>query len=424
MAKIQRLETSVPQVKRRKKVAAYARVSKSTERTMNSMSAQISYYNDLIQKNPSWEFAGVYSDEAIPGGSKEKRPGFRELLNACDAGKVDIVLTKSISRFARNTVDLLETVRHLKSLGIAVIFEKESINSMTADGELMLTILASYAQEEVETMSQNIKWTIKKRFENGQLNGCCSFLGYRWYDKEKKLIVVPEEAELVRRIFNMYLSGSSLKQIERTLEEEGITGVRGGKLIKGSISNILQNITYTGNLLLQKTFSQDPITKKSRWNKGELPQYYSENTHEAIISMETFQAVQDRLAHMREVLNSECYETRPFTKKLLCEHCGSYYSRGRTKKANGKVYHYWKCYKHKQYGAKACAGRMISEIKIMAYSCDVLGWDTFDGDRFRELVEKVIIKEDGLEFYLLDGTRKEVRDAKRKSYSGKKANTV
>ena len=419
MRKITKIDTSIPAIRKRKKVAAYARVSKNTERTMHSMSAQVSYYNDLIQKNPEWEFAGVYADDAITGTIAEKRTEFQRMLSDCEAGNIDIVITKSVSRFARNTVDLLETVRHLKELGIEVRFEKEHINTLTADGELMLTILASYAQEEVETMSQNIKWTIRNHFKNGQLSGCCSFLGYKWDDSQKKLIVVPEEAELVRRLFNMYLSGSSLKQIERTLKDEGIPGVRGGKWQKTTISQILQNITYTGNLLLQKTFSQDPITKKSRWNNGELPQYYSQNTHEAIIDMETFQAVQKRLEYMREVLNSGCYEVRPFSRKLVCGKCGRHYARGRTKKENGKVYYYWKCWKRKQDGEKACGGRMISEIKLMAYSCDALGWNTFDGDKFRETVEKIVVREDGLEFFFYDGTRKEISDVKRNHYSGK-----
>ena len=424
MATISRVETPAPKAMTRKKVAAYARVSKNTERTMHSMSAQISYYNSLIQKNSEWEFAGIYSDEAITGTSAQRRPGFQKLIEDCEAGKIDIVLTKSISRFARNTVDLLDAVRHLKKHGVAVKFEKENIDSLTTDGELMLTILASYAQEEVETMSQNIKWTIKRRFKNGQLNGCCRFLGYRWFDEEKKLLVVPEEAELVRRIFKMYESGSSLQQISRTLTDEGVPAIRGGKWEKTGISQILQNITYTGNLLLQKTYSQDPITKKLRWNKGELPQYYSENTHEAIVDMETFQAVQKRLEHMREVGNSEYYELRPFSRKLVCSDCGSHYMRRTNKKPTGRKIYSWECWKHKQEGSKACAGRGISEIKLRAYSCDVLGWDEFDGGRFREVVEKIIVKEDGLEFFLYDGTRKEIADVKRNHYSGTKEDTA
>ena len=424
MTTISRVEAPAPKAMTRKKVAAYARVSKNTERTMHSMSAQISYYNSLIQKNSEWEFAGIYSDEAITGTSAERRPGFMKLIEDCETGKIDIVLTKSISRFARNTVDLLDAVRHLKKRGVAVNFEKDNIDSLTTDGELMLTILASYAQEEVQAMSENIRWTIQKQFKKGQLNGCCRFLGYRWYDEEKTLLVVPEEAELVRRIFKMYESGSSLQQICRALTNEGIPGIRGGKWEKTSISQILQNITYTGNLLLQKTYSQDPITKKSKKNKGERPQYYSEKAHEAIIDMETFQAVQKRLEHMREIGNSECYELHPFSRKLVCSDCGSRYMRRTNRKKTGTVFYSWICWKHKQEGSKGCKGRGISEIKLKAYSCDVLGWEQFDGDKFRDVVEKIIVKEDGLEFFLYGGTRKEIADVKRNHYSGKKKDTV
>lgn len=422
MRKITKIDTSVPTIKRKKRVAAYARVSANTERSMHSLSAQVSYYNNLIQKNPEWEFAGVYTDKAITGTMVGRREEFQRLVEDCEAGKIDIVITKSVSRFARNTVDLLETVRRFKELGIEVRFEKEHINTLTADGELMLTILASYAQEEVQTMSENIKWSIKKQFEKGRLNGCCSFLGYKWYNKEKKLIVVSEEAEIVKRIFKMYQSGCSLKEIQDTLLGEGLKGVRGGKWDKTNLLVILRNITYTGNLLLQKTYSQDPITKKARWNKGELPQYYSENTHEAIIDMDTFQAVQKRLAYMKEAGNSVCYEVRPFSRKLICSECGSHYMRGRTQKKNGKRYYYWKCWKHKYYGGKECDGRMISENKLIAYSCDALGWESFNGDRFRELIEKVIVKEDRLEFYFYNGKRKDIADVKRNHYTGKKKN--
>ena len=340
MRKITKIENPVPAIRKRQRVAAYARVSKNTERTMHSMSAQVSYYNDLIQKNPEWEFAGVYADGAITGTIAEKREEFQRLLADCEAGRIDIVITKSVSRFARNTVDLLETVRYLKELGVEVRFEKEHINTLSADGELMLTILASFAQEEIETMSQNIKWTIRNHFKNGRLNGCRPFLGYKWDDSQKKLVVVPEEAEIVRRMFTMYRDGYSLQNIVDTLHGEGIKSFTGQQFQKTTISNILTNITYTGNLLLQKTFSQDPITKKFRWNRGELPKYYSENTHEAIVDKETFEAVQERLEMMREVGNALYYDPRPFSRKLECGECGGHCARGRTRKDNGNTYYY------------------------------------------------------------------------------------
>ena len=411
MRKISKIEISIPSLEPRKKVAAYARVSKETDLTMHSVSAQVSYYNNLIQSNPEWEYAGVYTDSGISGTRIKYRTGFQDMLTACEEGKIDVILTKSISRFARNTVDLLETVRHLKSLGIEVRFEKERVNTLTADGELMLTILASYAQEEVETMSQNIKWTIKKHFEKGRLNGCCSFLGYQWDDTEKKLVIKQDEAETVRIIFTMYRDGYSLQNIVDTLHEEGRKPVRADSFEKTSISQILKNITYTGNLLLQKTFSQDPITKKSRWNKGELPQYYSENTHEAIIDMETFNAVQERFELIHEHGNSLYYKTRAFSRKIVCGICGKHYSRVRSRNKKPHITYtnyYWTCYKRKQYGRKGCTAEWLSEKRLIELSCEVLGWDEFDDEAFREKVNKIYVDGNKITFELSDKTRKEV----------------
>lgn len=180
MGKITKIESKIPQLPARKKVAAYARVSMETERLHHSLAAQVSYYSALIQKNPEWEYAGVYADEGITGTAASKRSEFMRMLADCDAGKIDIILTKSISRFARNTVDLLETVRHLKDLGIEVRFEKEHINSLSGDGEVMLTLLASFAQEETRSISENEKWSVKKRFEQGIPTARPRILGYRW----------------------------------------------------------------------------------------------------------------------------------------------------------------------------------------------------------------------------------------------------
>lgn len=202
MKKISKVEPTLPIFQKRKKVAAYARVSKETERLTHSISAQISYYSKLIQNNPEWEYAGVYSDFAISGTGTGKRDGFNQLIAECDAGKIDIIMTKSISRFARNTVDLLETVRHLKSMGIEVRFEKENINSMSSDGELMLSILASFAQEENRSISENVKWGVRKRFQSGEIGVANKhLLGYQYDEEQKKYIIIPEEAEAVRWMF-------------------------------------------------------------------------------------------------------------------------------------------------------------------------------------------------------------------------------
>ncbi len=200
MRTITKIEPTIPAIKARKKVAAYARVSVESERLNHSLSAQISYYNNLIQKNPNWQFAGVYADSGISGTSTNKREEFKRMIADCEKGKIDIILTKSIQRFARNTVDLLKTVRHLKNLGIEVRFEKENISSLSGDGELMLSILASFAQEESRSISENVKWATRKRFAQGLNNGKFNIYGYRWEDEQ--LVIVPEEAVIVKRILS------------------------------------------------------------------------------------------------------------------------------------------------------------------------------------------------------------------------------
>ena len=211
MRKISRIEPDVPVIRKRKKVAAYARISQENERMMHSLSAQVSYYSEMIQKNPDWEYAGVYADSGISGTGMKNRAEFLRMLQDCEDGKIDIILTKSISRFARNTVDLLQTVRHLKEIGVTVRFEKENIDSTSGDGELMLTILASFAQEEAVSTSLNYTWARRKNFEKGKPQARFRVFGYRWDGWD--LIVEPKEAEIVREIYSRYLNGDSLRSI-------------------------------------------------------------------------------------------------------------------------------------------------------------------------------------------------------------------
>ncbi len=312
MRKISKIEPTLPAVVAKKKVAAYARISMESERMHHSLSAQISYYNALIQKNPEWEFAGVYADDGISGTGIAKRTEFQNMLSDCEAGKIDIILTKSIQRFARNTVDLLETVRHLKDIGVEVRFEKENINSMSGDGELMLSILASFAQEESRSISENVKWGTRKRFEQGVPNGHFQIYGYRWDGDH--LVIEPEEANIVRLIYDNFLNGLSAETTEKQLEEMGVKSYKGKHFSNSSIRQILSNITYTGNLLFQKEYVSDPITGKSKKNRGEMPQYWVENTHEAIIPMETYRTVQKERQRRRELgvfanwsINTSCF---------------------------------------------------------------------------------------------------------------------
>lgn len=292
MKKIRKIEPTIPSVKKKKRAAAYARVSKENERLKSSLSAQISHYSEFICSDPEYEFVRVYADEYISGTGTAKRTEFQEMIKDCEAGKIDVILTKSISRFARNTVDLLENVRRLKEIGVEVIFEKENINTMTGDGELLITILASYAQEEIRSISDNIKWRMRKSMKMGRPNAVTSIhiLGYNWINGS--LVIVPEEADTVRRIFREYSGGSSLYKIAKELNADKLTTKKGYHWYPTAVQRILRNITYTGNMLFQKQYVADPITKVRKNNNGELPQYYVENTHEAIIDKSEFDSVQ------------------------------------------------------------------------------------------------------------------------------------
>ena len=406
MRKISKIEPTMPTVAAKKKVAGYARISMESERMHHSLSAQISYYNALIQKKPEWEFAGVYADDGISGTGTAKRTEFLRMLADCEAGKIDIILTKSIQRFARNTVDLLETVRHLKNIGVEVRFEKENINSMSGDGELMLSILASFAQEESRSISENVKWGTRKRFEQGIPNGHFQIYGYRW--EGDQLVAVPEEATVVKRIFQNFVDGKSRLETERELEEEGIRTRQGCVMRDSNLKQILTNVTYTGNMLLQKEFIEDPINKKRRKNHGELPQYWVENTHEAIIDMEIFQYVQDEMERRRQLgaLANKSLNTTCFTGKIKCPYCNqSYMHNLRTK--NGHRQEYWSCgsKKKKKIGNGCPVSGTINHKNLKKACAEVLGITEFDETVFLEEVDHIDVpKVYTLVFYMKDGT--------------------
>lgn len=407
MRNIRKIEPCSPPPVKRLRVAAYARVSIEKGRTIHSLSSQISYYNELIQNNPEWEFAGVYADRGISGTGIAARDEFQRLLADCEDGKIDVVLCKSISRFARNTVDLLNTVRRLKDLGIEVRFEKENINSLSGDGELMLSILASFAQEESRSISENVKWGTRKRFEQGLPNGHFQIYGYRWEDD--RLVIEPHEAEIVRLIYDNFLNGLSAESTEKQLEEMGVKSYKGMHFGNSSIRQILSNITYTGNLLFQKEYVSDPITGKSKINRGELPQYFVENTHEAIIPMETFQAVQNERKRRRELgaLANWSIPTSCFTSKIKCGICGKSYRRSgkRQRKDPNEVYYIWICRNKSDKGSKFCDSKSIPEKMLKAVCAEVLGTEEFDEQQFSDKVEKItVVGNDTLTFHFYDGT--------------------
>lgn len=371
-----------PRMPKALRVAAYARVSSGKDAMLHSLAAQVDHYSTYIRRHPGWEYVGVYADEAKTG-TKDSRENFQRMLADCRAGRIDHIITKSISRFSRNTVTLLETVRELKDMGISVYFEEQSIDTATADGELMLSVLASYAQEESLSASENQKWRIKRNFEEGTpWNG--AMLGYRLKDGRYEIVL--KEAALVRRIYSDYLAGDGYLSIAKRLTEEGIPPRFGGKWNQSVVSKILSNYTYTGNLLLQKTFCENHITKKTVINHGELPKYHAEDTHEAIIDMETFQAVQAEKERRTKRFNKKPAPKKsyPFSGLLVCGNCGKNYRRKTTK--TGIV---WVCGTFNTLGKAACASKQIPEATLQQVIADVLEASDFTREQLHSRVQSI-----------------------------------
>ena len=353
------------------KVAAYCRVSTGMEEQESSYEAQCLHYTSLIKENPSWEFAGIYADEGISGTQAKKRPQFLEMISACTEGKIDLILTKSISRFSRNTLDCLQYIRFLKDRNIAVFFEKENINTLDAKGEVLITIMASIAQQESASISQNVTMGIRYKMQRGigRVN-YTRFLGYTKKTRDGPLLIVPEQAEIVRRIFREYLDGFSPAMIASHLQEEGLRSPSGGDRWHAStISSMLENEKYCGDFLMQKTFTEDFLTKKNRKNTGQLPQYYVENHHEPIIPKDIFLMVQgERLR--RSVLKNDptkirCGSRIALCGRLICGRCGKTLKRYSRPERNQTD---WRChnraYKKKtnhQDHKSACGCRFVPE---------------------------------------------------------------
>ena len=306
-----------------KRAAAYCRVSTDMAVQEGSFEAQKQYYESYIGGKPGWELAGIYADKGISGTHMANRPGFRQMLADCERGKVDIIVTKSISRFSRNTVDFIETIRKLGRLGVAVYFEKENINTQSSAGEMMLTILGSVAQTEAEAVSSNLRWSIRRRFETGTFRQCTA-LGYD-YDEAGQLTVNEAEAETVRLIFRSYLDGMGGGAIAEMLREQTIRGKSGTAIKENGIRYILKNEVYTGVLLCQKTFTTELPERKKKWNSGEVQMYLIEEDHEAIVSKEDFEAAQRIMA--RRGANLQNGRRYLFSGKIVCGDCGGVFCR-------------------------------------------------------------------------------------------------
>ena len=345
------------------RVAAYCRVSTEQEEQQNSYQVQIAYYTDLINRKKEWTWAGIFADEGISGTQTKKRTEFNRMIRMCKNKKIDLVITKSISRFARNTVDCLEYVRQLKDLGIGVIFEKENINTLTMTSEFMIALYGSFAQAESESISKNVSWGKEKAYREGKVQFQYKYLlGYK-KGTDGKPEIVPEEAEIVRLIYTLFLDGYSMTRIKKILENKGYLTAQGKKVWNESlIRSILKNEKYVGDALLQKTFTSDCITHKVVKNHGERPMYLVTDHHVPIVDRDTYNRVQQELARRsskRKVSDKTTTEQGKYSSKyaltelLICGHCGTPYRRT-TWAARGKKQIVWRCISRLEHGKKYC----------------------------------------------------------------------
>lgn len=355
------------------RVAAYCRVSTDREEQESSYEVQVQHYTDYIKGNPNWEFAGIYADDGLSATNTKKRDSFNKMIDDCMDGKIDMIITKSISRFARNTIDCLKYVRQLKERHIPIVFEKENINTMESRGEIMITIMASLAQQESESLSKNVSMGVQFRYQNGQVMvNHNRFLGYTRLEKNGPLVVVPDQAETVRRIYREYLEGKSTKKIAQGLEADGIkNGAGHTKWCDTNINQILTNEKYMGDALLQKTYTLDPLEKLRKRNNGEVTQYYVENSHEPIISKEVFTRVQQEKARRAALVATDEGRRHQYSSKyplsgiVVCGNCGQHYRRIKWNNRGCRSI-VWRCEHRLHEGKNECSSRTVNEDELKA----------------------------------------------------------
>lgn len=361
---------------RRLRVAAYCRVSTDEEDQLNSLETQMQYYTSKIAENPNWTLVGIYADEGITGTRADKRDKFMKLMRDCQKGKVDYILTKSTSRFARNTVDSLTWIRKLRAIGIGVYFEEQNLDSSKVENETLIGFFSVMAQSESESISGNVKWGIHKRMRNGTYAVQFNMLGYKRGDDGEPYII-PEEAEVVREMFNRFLDGASLGQLKDFLENKKVLTRRGKSEWSISvIRGMLSNEKYVGDILYQKTYRADCISKKVKVNRGEMTRYLVSNNHAPIIDRDTFNLVQAELSRRtskNKKMDSAITEQGKYSGKfalselLICGSCGSAYRRN-SKVAKGKTTYYWRCVNRVEHGKKYCKDSAGVEEKMLQES--------------------------------------------------------
>lgn len=404
----------------KKRVCAYCRVSTDTEEQLSSYEAQVGYYEEYIKKRPDWEFSGIYADEGITGTNTKKRTDFHRMIDDCLLGKIDMIITKSISRFARNTLDCLQYVRMLKDKGIGVYFEKENIDTLDAKGEVLLTILSSLAQDESRSISENTRWGITRRFQQGKVRvNHKKFMGYD-KDENGELIINEKEAAHLRRVVDEYLNGGKgLRKIKKGLEADGILTATGKTVWNESvIKKMLQNEKLAGDALLQKTITVDFLTHKRVKNEGQVPQYFVENSHPAIISKETFQAVQREMERRSQLAGGDKNRSRftnqyPFSGKIICSACGRKFTRkhwgsGKYKKP------IWMCRTRIEDGKKGCSMPTLDEEKLQEAFVRVVNCLLTDKDALisgmLENIETVFRKQTSVvDLTVIDGELRELQ---------------
>lgn len=396
-----RIQVKNPELEEQPKlnVAAYCRVSTDSDEQASSYEVQIEHYTNFIQKNPEWSLAGIYADDGITGTNTKKRDEFNRMIKDCLEGKIDMIITKSISRFARNTLDCLKYIRELKERNIPVFFEKENINSMDSKGEVMLTIMASLAQQESQSLSQNVKLGIQYRYQQGEIQvNHNRFMGYT-KDKDKRLVIVPEEAEIVKRIFREYLGGASLNKIGKGLQADGILTAAKKEIWRPeTVRKILKNEKYIGDALLQKTYTVDFLSKKRVVNDGLVPQYYVENSHEAIVSREIFRQVQEELGRRSSLPARKNGAKRQYSSRyslsgvVYCAHCGEIYRRVHWNNRGCKSI-VWRCLTRLE--GKECNAKTLNEETlhrgIVQAVNQVLG-DSYYREALEQHIHKVLKK--------------------------------
>jgi DNA invertase Pin-like site-specific DNA recombinase len=352
------------------RVAAYCRVSTETEEQNSSYEVQVAHYTEFIKKNDEWEFAGIFADDGISGTNTKRREEFNRMIEECMEGNIDLVITKSISRFARNTLDCLKYIRQLKEKNISVYFEKENINTMDAKGEVLITIMASLAQQESQSLSQNVKLGLQYRYQQGKVQvNHKRFMGYT-KDEDGNLVIEPKEARIIKRIYKEYLEGESLAGIGRNLERDGIlTGAGKPRWRPETIKKILKNEKYMGDALLQKTVTVDFLTKERVKNEGHAPQYYVENSHEAIIPKELFLQAQEELHRRNNIYTVADKNKRLYSSKYalstitFCGDCGDIYRRVYWN-IRGRKEFVWRCVTRIDQGTDVCKNRTVKEAEL------------------------------------------------------------